>query len=299
MQVADKSFLRLKGSVREHDHDNVQYYNARRGNLVVIDGTNMEYSTEEVGKTLGDWESEVQVGYVTKIFSNEETKQTESMNISLCEPWAVDSTGKAVLPVWVAVRVQAILDDEDLPLGFKLPGVPEFEDITGTSWDEVKGLPWKPIMAVPVATWETFYSDIVWTRLGKKIAAKDQTSSFMGIPGIGAVTNLGILSGGRLKDIRQEFDYNHLLYTLQVNAEERIAGARINPEAMERMTLLGKINNLREELKLPDEDTSARLSELQIELEKEMADLRRVKKVAAKSSAAAAEDDDDDDDDDN
>ena len=279
--MIDKSFLRLAGSAREHNYDNVQYYDAKRGNLVVLDTTSIDFTTEELVKLLGDWETEVNVGYVTKVQKNGETKQTEELEVSLCEPWAVDSSGKPVLPVWAALRVQEIMGDENLPLDFQLDGVPEFVDISGTSWEEVKMLPWLPIHAVPMKTWDAFYG----CHLRSPLRDGDHTSNFMGIPGLGAVTNMGRLRKGH-KDIGHRFDYNHLLFTLQVEAGERDQGALIDAEALKRMTLLGKINNLREILRLDSEDPElSKLCKLSAAVEKELAELRKGKKAAAAAAA--------------
>ena len=278
--MIDRSFLRLAGSAREHNYDNVQYYDAKRGNLVVLDATSTNFASEELVKLLGDWETEVNVGYVSRALRNEDTKETEFLDVTLCEPWAMDSSGKPVLPVWAAVQVQEIMEDEELPLDFKLDGVPDFVELSGTTWEEVKELPWLPIHAVPMKTWDAFYG----VHLRKPLQAKDQTSAFMGIPGLGAVTNMGLLRRGH-KTIGMRFDFNHLLFTLQVEPGEREKGARIDADALKRMTLLGKINNLRESLKIDSEDPEiSKLNKLSRQVEKELAALRKGKRAAARTA---------------
>lgn len=97
-QVMDSSYLRLLGGIREHDNAHVQYHAPARGNLVVLDTTSASYSLEEQDVLLGEWEKEVAVGYVKKIFKSTPTSESESpeiveLDVVNCEPWAVDIQG--------------------------------------------------------------------------------------------------------------------------------------------------------------------------------------------------------------
>ncbi len=64
----NSSYLRLLQGVRDHNRAHIQYLAPTRGNLVVMDSTSASYSSEEQDAFLGEWEKEVAVGYVKKVF---------------------------------------------------------------------------------------------------------------------------------------------------------------------------------------------------------------------------------------
>ena len=122
-------------------------YDARKGNLVVLDNTRDEdvldgEQPSAADDYLGDWERLVAVGYVrgriyregmTEAEKKKRSTEPESLELALCEPWVTHhSTGEAVCPLWLYKILQ------------------EREGITvSTAWEAVKHLPWKEIQATP------------------------------------------------------------------------------------------------------------------------------------------------------
>ena len=74
-------YLRLFGGVREHARANIQHHAPARENLVVMDSTSASYSTEEQDAFLGEWEKEVAVGYVKKVFKSTPSSEGECLKI--------------------------------------------------------------------------------------------------------------------------------------------------------------------------------------------------------------------------
>jgi len=105
----NSSSLRLLGGVREHDRANIQYHAPARGNLVVMDSTSASYSSEEQDAFLGEWEKEVAVGYVKKVFKSTPSSEGEcpeivELDVVQCEPWAINNEGNIASASHIELR---------------------------------------------------------------------------------------------------------------------------------------------------------------------------------------------------
>ena len=286
----DSSYLRLRGSLREHKEGHVQYYDAKNGNLVVIDASSESYSSDEKEALLGDWEMEVQVGIVRKKVPRRittpdgEEETVFDLLIAHCEPWVVDDSNNPVLPVWAAQHLTRLKQNDpdsysSITAAASSP-LPEYVEINGTSWDDVSKLPWLPITALPLPTLYAFYMSSlngIEPRPGK-----DSTKSFKGIQGLPAFTNMKRLGQSKFNNnyvLHGQYDFNHLLFTLQVEKNEIDKGVKIQNEALERMKVLGQINQLRTLLNI-DVEAIDRRTKLTEEIEKELTLIRKGKKQA-------------------
>lgn len=178
--------------------------------------------------------------------------------------------------------------EDDMPLCSTLPS---FQEVLSTKWDDVLRLPWRPIEALPLSHWFTFYDESKSRTLRTGGSHPDSTTAFMAIPGLGAVTNMKLLDK-KSKQLHQLFDYNHLLFTMQTRKGERDRGVMIEEEVVQRIKLLGQVNILRETLGVDTNDINRR-SKLADQVEQELAQLRRGKKLAAATESASNEEEDD------
>ena len=168
--------------------------------------------------------------------------------------------------------------------------VPLFEPVLSTKWDDMVRLPWRPIEAVPLAHWLMFYDVAKSRSLRTGGSHPDTTTDFMDIPGAGAVTNMKLIDKNS-KQLHQLYDYNHLLFTMQTRQGERDRGVIIEEEAIQRIKLLGQVNILRDQLGVDTADINYR-SKLAEEVERELAQLRKGKKLAAATLETTGSDDD-------
>ena len=205
------------------------YFDAKVGNLVIIDTASGAYTTEERGAMLGDWEAQYAVGYVHK--REKADDGSETLLIKHCEPW-VEEDGVAVQPLWVANHLRATANAEPHP----------------STWEDVRELPWLPIRALPVATYNVFYRDHAAREVRP---TRDVDNNFRGYDGVQAITGLKYLLDGPADGIlRGSFDYNHLTLTCQVDKEEKEAGARVVVSAITRVEVLQEISDIESQLRL-------------------------------------------------
>ena len=107
---------------------------------------------------------------------------------------------------------------------------------------------------------------------------------------LGAVTNLKLFEK-KSKQLHQLFDYNHLLFTMQTKKGEREVGVVIEEEAVKRIELLGQVNILRDTLGVDSNEINKR-SKLAEQIERELAQLRRGKKLASTSTNSVSHEED-------
>ena len=107
---------------------------------------------------------------------------------------------------------------------------------------------------------------------------------------LGAVTNLKLFEKNS-KQLHQLFDYNHLLFTMQTRKGEREVGVVIEEEVVKRIELLGQVNILRDTLGVDSNEINKR-SKLAEQIERELAHLRRGKKLASTSTNSVSHEED-------
>lgn len=251
------------GAARENDTGIRQVYDARARNLVVIDNSESGFHPSTPG-LLGDWQARFLVGYVRarheraenqqpRLLSQEEeaTKKRArrearkhaalwgpdfdssgvELDVVLCEPWTIDPVSKTPLqPLWVS-RDAALATNQD-PVD--------------TSWEVAKKLPWKPVKALPLHSYEEFYS-----QKDPRPSTRRQTPDFME-HGVSAVTSLKDLSEvpdskGEVLVVRRGL--KDLRHTLTLEAHEtRATGVLLPADGVRHMELTEEIRTLRAEL---------------------------------------------------
>ena len=230
----------LSGDAAEDDVGFRQVYDARKGNLVVLDNTMDEDAGDQPGddEYLGDWERLVTVGYVREriypegMSEKEKRKRStepESLELALCEPWVTNhSTGEALCPLWL----YKILKERE---GHKV----------STAWEDVKHLPWKEIQAIPVELWLACYKDS-WTNHNSKTREPD----FMGT-GVPAIVRFDMQDANKkCSTLVQVQPYGQLHYTCALeNKAERQRGAKLPEEAMSRIAMSMTLVSHRKTLK--------------------------------------------------
>ncbi len=172
---------------------------------------------------LGDWEKEVQVGYVRERvypehFTTQQRKkeEPEALELYLCEPWVVSTkTNKPLLPHWLYCQVVKEKHGRDVP----------------SAWEDVKRLPWREIQAMPLRIHEACYSD-TFTNDGQRTFDEN----FMGT-GVKARVRFDLQKANRhRKTLLQIQPFGQLHYTCQLgDKDERSSGALLPEDALERI----------------------------------------------------------------
>lgn len=216
----------------------IQVFDARMGNLVVLDNTQALGDQNELeGGYLGDWEKLVQVAYVKeRIYPAGYTAQQkrkedpESLELYLCDPWVVDKeTGEPFMPHWLFAEMYFQYHGTRVPSG----------------WEEVKHLPWLETQAIPIRVHEACYKE---THNSTNPLTLDE--DFMGT-GIAAKVRFDLQAGNRRKKCLVQIQpYGQLHYTCQLeDKEERTKGAILPEEALNRIKLSMKQVELEKKLK--------------------------------------------------
>ena len=89
--------------------------------------------------------------------------------------------GCPVFPVCLVVYIQKMALEDDMPLILTLP---PFQVVLSTKWNDVLSLPWRPIEALPMSHWFTFYDESKTRTLKTGGTRPDTTTAFMGILGL-------------------------------------------------------------------------------------------------------------------
>ena len=193
-----------------------QVYDARRGNLVVLDNRDQVANGAGEDEFLGDWEQYVFVGYVIeRLYPKDATAKEKRSNdpeellFKMCEPWAVDEvTREPVMPLWLHAMTSSTF--------------------VSTAWEDVWHLPWKPVEALPVHVYESVYAKD-YTNTSPQI----HEANFMG-SGIPAVVNLHLQSANKnRKELVVKQPFAQLQYTCMVDKEEKTTGALFPREAFD------------------------------------------------------------------
>jgi hypothetical protein len=255
------------GAARENDIGFLQVYDARRGNLVVLESH--VASGTPCTAFLGDWQHEKKVGYVRKrhdtfegdpsgtngevsMEHERERKRAKrlasthanmwgpdfdhsgvELDVVLCEPWDVDPVKKRPShPLWVSYGL-ALTTGETPP---------------DTSWARAKELPWLEIRAVP----HHLYRDLYMPYESESNRRRRQmTENFMDL-GVSSETSLRGLSqiadsGGKL--LVDRCNLRDLRHTLTLDTDEsRVSGVVLPKEGLRHMEVTDEIRRLRREL---------------------------------------------------
>ena len=93
------------------------------------------------------------------------------------------------------------------------------------------------------------------------------------------------------KQLHQLFDYNHLLFIMQARKGEREVGVVVEEEVVKRIKLLGQVNIMRDTLGVDSNEINKR-SKLAKQIERELAHVRRGKKLASTSTNIVSHEED-------
>ena len=223
LEQHDFQGLILSGNNAESDLLILNRFDAKRGNFVILDASGGIEEGTPSEDLIGDWEREVCVGFVReRIYAPNVTPaqrrstktEPESLDIQLCEPWAVHhSTGKPVCPLWIYRQIAGAKGKQ-----------------VDTSWEAVKRLPWLEVQALPIPTFQAFYA--------KDFTNKSRLTrdfNFMN-SGLAAVVRLDLQDANlRQKTAIQRHPFGTLHYTCQLDSKlERRQGVKLPEDALLR-----------------------------------------------------------------
>eukprot|EP00873_Tetraselmis_striata_P015664 jgi/Tetstr1/435928/TSEL_024810.t1 len=129
-------------------------------------------------------------------------------------PWVPDYSGNPEIPPWLAVDLARI----------------EGRPVPDTSWEVAQTMPWRPMAALPMRTYDRYY-----IHLGG-VASSSFTTNFMGTS-VPAVSLLGKTFGGGEKVLEQWEPWNDLLIVMHFQGHERVDGVYMLQDSLDHMRL--------------------------------------------------------------
>lgn len=222
------------GDDAELDVGHRQVYDARKGNLVVLD--NCLDKEDQVG-LLGEWEKSVSVAYVReRIYPEGFTAQQkrredpEALELCLCEPWAINvQIGDPLMPLWL----------------FRDMMKSKFGKEISTEWKDVRKLPWKEIQAIPMSVFEACYKESF------VLSSRTLDKDFMGL-GVEAVVRLDLQRNNKkCRSLVHTQPYGQLHYTCTLeDKDEREKGTFLPDDGLKRIELSMLQVNMQKQLEV-------------------------------------------------
>lgn len=195
-----------------------QHFDAKQGNLVIMDYSDRadDYDEHSRRDLLGDWELTRFVGRVRShkdLDHKDVTKRT--LKLVQYEPWVPDKDGNPDIPLWLAVDVA------------RLEGRP----VPDTTWEVAQRMPWRPVAALPMRTYDRFYRDL------GGVARSSFTTNFMGTA-VPALKTLGKTFNGTEGVLEVYAQWTDLLIVMQFEApEERTEGVLLPQDSLQHCAL--------------------------------------------------------------
>ena len=122
-------FAGFRVSDKSVKHRNIDYKDARRGNMVVLDVRSANNNDDCL---LGPWERQYLIGIINKRQRTGPNLPKDDLTITIYEPWKVHD-GLASMPLWASRKIEG--DDSSTEL---------------LDWVSLLQLPWLPVSQMPV-----------------------------------------------------------------------------------------------------------------------------------------------------
>eukprot|EP00873_Tetraselmis_striata_P001272 jgi/Tetstr1/421536/TSEL_012483.t1 len=216
----------------ENEDTTRREFDARPGNLVVMDNTADNPDAYREEGLLGDWENKYLVAYVRYRYDvqdldglPEDHTEVDELDVTMCEPWLSTPHGKP-----------------DIPLTFAIAAARQSRNPEpDSSWDAAKKMKWLPITTMPLSLFSLRFPNVRRT-------ARQCQHDFRGTK-LTAVTSMKGVS--EIKDFRHKNlvvrrPLAKLRYTMQLQEEaNRECGASLPLDGIRHMEITYELARLR------------------------------------------------------
>eukprot|EP00873_Tetraselmis_striata_P026207 jgi/Tetstr1/446471/TSEL_034012.t1 len=135
----------------ENEDTTRREFDARPGNLVVMDNTADKPDAYREEGLLGDWENKYLVAYVRYRYDvqdldglPEDHTEVDELDVTMCEPWLSTPHGKP-----------------DIPLTFAIAAARQSRDPEpDSSWEAAKKMKWLPITTMPLSLFSLRFPNV-------------------------------------------------------------------------------------------------------------------------------------------
>eukprot|EP00873_Tetraselmis_striata_P040386 jgi/Tetstr1/460650/TSEL_005846.t1 len=216
----------------ENEDTTRREFDARPGNLVVMDNTadNPDAYCEE--GLLGDWENKYLVAYVRYRYDvqdldglPEDHTEVDELDVTMCEPWLSTPHGKPNIPLTFAIAAARQSRDPE----------------PDSSWDAAKKMKWLPITTMPLSLFSLRFPNVRRT-------ARQCQHDFRGtkLTAVTSMKGVSEIKDSRHKNLVVRRPLAKLRYTMQLQEEaNRECGASLPLDGIRHMEITYELARLR------------------------------------------------------
>eukprot|EP00873_Tetraselmis_striata_P039854 jgi/Tetstr1/460118/TSEL_005434.t1 len=216
----------------ENEDTTRREFDARPGNLVVMDNTADNPDAYREEGLLGDWENKYLVAYVRYRYDvhdldglPEDHAEVDELDVTMCEPWLSTPHGKP-----------------DIPLTFAIAAARQSRDPEpDSSWDAAKKMKWLPITTMPLSLFSLRFPNVRRT-------ARQCQHDFRGtkLTAVTSMKGVSEIKDSRHKNLVVRRPLAKLRYTMQLHEEaNRECGASLPLDGIRHMEITYELARLR------------------------------------------------------
>eukprot|EP00873_Tetraselmis_striata_P035478 jgi/Tetstr1/455742/TSEL_042541.t1 len=216
----------------ENEDTTRREFDARPGNLVVMDNTADNPDAYREEGLLGDWENKYLVAYVRYRYDvqdldglPEDHTEVDELDVTMCEPWLSTPHGKP-----------------DIPLTFAIAAARQSRDPEPDSyWDAAKKMKWLPITTMPLSLFSLRFPNVRRT-------ARQCQHDFRGtkLTAVTSMKSVSEIKDSRHKNLVVRRPLAKLRYTMQLQEEaNRECGASLPLDGIRHMEITYELARLR------------------------------------------------------
>eukprot|EP00873_Tetraselmis_striata_P042620 jgi/Tetstr1/462884/TSEL_007833.t1 len=216
----------------ENEDTTRREFDARPGNLVVMDNTADNPDAYREEGLLGDWENKYLVAYVRYRYDvqdldglPEDHTEVDELDVTMCEPWLSTPHGKP-----------------DIPLTFAIAAAQQSRDPEpDSSWEAAKKMKWLPITTMPLSLFSLRFPNVRRT-------ARQCQHDFRGtkLTAVTSMKGVSEIKDSRHKNLVVRRPLAKLRYTMQLQEEaNRECGASLPLDGIRHMEITYELARLR------------------------------------------------------
>eukprot|EP00873_Tetraselmis_striata_P046597 jgi/Tetstr1/466861/TSEL_011318.t1 len=216
----------------ENEDTTRREFDARPGNLVVMDNTADNPDAYREEGLLGDWENKYLVAYVRYRYDvqdldglPEDHTEVDELDVTMCEPWLSTPHGKP-----------------DIPLTFAIAAARQSRDPEpDSSWEAAKKMKWLPITTMPLSLFSLRFPNVRRT-------ARQCQHDFRGtkLTAVTSMKGVSEIKDSRHKNLVVRRPLAKLRYTMQLQEEaNRECGASLPLDGIRHMEITYELARLR------------------------------------------------------
>eukprot|EP00873_Tetraselmis_striata_P003107 jgi/Tetstr1/423371/TSEL_014058.t1 len=216
----------------ENEDTTRREFDARPGNLVVMDNTADNPDAYREEGLLGDWENKYLVAYVRYRYDvqdldglPEDHTEVDELDVTMCEPWLSTPHGKP-----------------DIPLTFAIAAARQSRNPEpDSSWEAAKKMKWLPITTMPLSLFSLRFPNVRRT-------ARQCQHDFRGtkLTAVTSMKGVSEIKDSRHKNLVVRRPLAKLRYTMQLQEEaNRECGASLPLDGIRHMEITYELARLR------------------------------------------------------